>query len=136
MTYLFDTNVWIQLLKKRAPGVRARIDATEPDLIVTCAIVKGELWHGAHKYEFPAKRLAQVGAAIAPYRSLAFDDNAARHYADIRHELEARGEIIGPNDLKIASICRANGITLVTSNVKEFLRVSGLRVEDWAGSSG
>jgi len=68
---------------------------------------------------------------IAPYRSLPFDDNAARHYADIRHDLETRRQIIGPNDLKIAAICRAHGITLVTSNTDEFNRVSGLLVENW-----
>ncbi|MDP1587461.1 MAG: type II toxin-antitoxin system VapC family toxin [Prosthecobacter sp.] len=132
MGYLFDTNVWIQLLKKRAPLIRTRIDATDAALIFTCAIVKAELWHGAHKYDHPAKRRDQVNIAISPYRSLPFDDNAARHYADIRHDLETRGQIIGPNDLKIAAICRAHGVTLVTSNTDEFNRVSELQVEDWA----
>jgi tRNA(fMet)-specific endonuclease VapC len=65
------------------------------------------------------------------YRSLPFDDAAARHYAVIRHELESRDLLIGPNDLKIAAICLAHGLTLVSSNTKEFSRVSGLKVEDW-----
>lgn len=132
MRYLFDTNVWIQLLKQRAPQIRARIDATDADVIVTCAIVKAELWHGAHKYDDPAKRREQVSMVLSPYRSLPFDDHAADYYAKIRHELETRGQIIGPNDLKIAAICRAHGITLVTSNTEEFKRVHGLQVEDWA----
>jgi hypothetical protein len=38
---------------------------------------------------------------------------------------------IGPNDLQIAAIARANGLTLVTHNVAEFGRVPGLLVEDW-----
>ena len=48
MSFLFDTNVWIQLLKKRAPQIRERIDTTDAALIVTCAIVKAELRHVGH----------------------------------------------------------------------------------------
>ena len=131
MTYLFDTNVWIQLLKQRAPVIRQRIDRTDPALVVTCAIVKAELWHGALKYADPIKRMQQINTAISPYRSLPFDDLAARHYADLKHALETQGQLIGPNDLKIAAICLAHGHTLVTANTTEFRRVPGLRVEDW-----
>ncbi|NJM55647.1 MAG: type II toxin-antitoxin system VapC family toxin, partial [Verrucomicrobiae bacterium] len=49
---------------------------------------------------------------LAPYASLPFDDAAARHYAAVRHDLESRSCVIGPNDLKIAAICLANGVTL------------------------
>jgi tRNA(fMet)-specific endonuclease VapC len=46
-------------------------------------------------------------------------------------DLAQRGTPIGPNDLLIAAIARTHGITLVTHNIGEFSRVSGLRVEDW-----
>ena len=132
MAYLFDTSIWIQLFKQRAPAVRSRIDSMDAELFVTCSIVKAELWHGALKYEDPAKRLAQVNTAIGLYLSLPFDDAAARQYADIRQDLETRAMVIGPNDLKIAAICLAHDLTLVTSNTSEFSRVPGLRVENWA----
>lgn len=132
MVYLFDTNLWIQLLKKKAPGARARVDGMDPVDIVTCSIVKAELWRGALKYEQPGLRLLDVNAALSPYRSLTFDDAAAHHYAALRHDLESRGEIIGPNDLKIAAIGLAHDVTIVTGNVGEFRRVLGLRVEDWS----
>ena len=132
MAYLFDTNLWIQLLKKRASSARKRVDSLEPAEILTCSIVKAELWRGALKYDDPGQRMAHVNAALSPYRSLPFDDAAARHYADIRHHLESRGESIGPNDLKIAAICLAHDLTIVTGNVREFRRVPGLQVEDWS----
>lgn len=132
MPYLFDTNVWIHLLKKRAPKARSRVDEMEPAEIVTCSIIKAELWRGALKYENPAHRLKQVNAALSPYKSLPFDDAAAHHYASIRHYLETRGEVIGPNDLKIAAICLANDLTLVTGNTDEFARVPGLKFDDWS----
>lgn len=48
--------------------------------------------------------------------------------------MEQAGIVIGPNDLKIAAICRARGLILVSSNTGEFLRVPGLRVEDWSST--
>lgn len=129
---LFDTNVWIQLIQGKNPALTAKWRGTAAEDLVVCAIVKGELWYGAHKYENSEKRRAIVDYWLAPYESLPFDDAAARHYADIRHQLESRGEIIGPNDLKIAAICLAHDLTLVTGNVREFSRVPGLRVEDWS----
>ncbi|MBI5758694.1 MAG: type II toxin-antitoxin system VapC family toxin [Planctomycetales bacterium] len=77
-------------------------------------------------------RLARLEELFARHRSLPFDDEAAWHYADIRHHLESIGQVIGPNDLKIAAICRANHVRLVTANLGEFQRVPSLEVEDWS----
>jgi tRNA(fMet)-specific endonuclease VapC len=95
-------------------------------------VVKAELWHGAEKYSLREVRLARLAEVFGRYRSLPFDDAAARHYALIRHELESRGLLIGPSDLKIAAICLTHGLTLVSSNTEEFNRVPGLKVENWA----
>jgi tRNA(fMet)-specific endonuclease VapC len=63
--------------------------------------------------------------------SLPFDDRAAEVYGRIRAHLTATGMAIGPNDLMIAAIALANGLTLVTHNTAEFSRVPGLTIEDW-----
>jgi tRNA(fMet)-specific endonuclease VapC len=99
--------------------------------IFLCSVVKAELWHGAEKYAGREARLARLAEIFGRYVSLPFDDASARHYAAIRHDLETRAQVIGPNDLKIAAICLAHGLTLVTSNTNEFGRVAGLKVEDW-----
>ncbi len=132
MLLLPDSNVWIRLIKGKSPSLIARWRGNAAEDLAVCAIVKGELWHGAHKYENPDRRRAVVDFWLAPYQSLPFDDAAAHHYADIRHHLESRGEVIGPNDLKIAAICLAHDVTPVSANVGEFRRVPGLRVEDWS----
>lgn len=129
--YLLDTNIWILHLKQPPAALQARLKQQLASTIMTCSVVKAELWHGARKYQKPVERLATVDALLAPYASLPFDDAAARHYADIRHQLETQGKVIGPNDLQIAAICRANDLTLVSTNTSEFGRVPGLRVEDW-----
>jgi tRNA(fMet)-specific endonuclease VapC len=74
--------------------------------------------------------VARIERTLAPFRSLPFDDAAARRYAEIRDALESRGEVIGPNDLLIAAIALTHGLILVTNN-REFNRVPGLNSEDW-----
>ena len=61
-----------------------------------------------------------------------FDADAAREYGLIRADLKKKGTLIGANDLLIAAHARALGVTLVTNNTREFERVEGLMVENWA----
>ena len=57
---------------------------------------------------------------------------AAMHFGQLRAELAKSGKLIGPYDMMIAGHARALGLILVTNNRREFDRVSGLRVENWA----
>jgi tRNA(fMet)-specific endonuclease VapC len=131
MPYLLDTNVWIDYLKHPSSAIHAKLTALQPQDVVTCAIVRSELLHGAAKYGNSARRVAVVNRTLAPFQSLPFDDEDAVEYARIRHELETDGVVIGPYDLQIAAICIRHGLILVTSNVGEFSRVQGLVVENW-----
>ena len=56
---------------------------------------------------------------------------AGEFYGAIRASLEARGEIIGNNDLWIAAHAKAAGLTLITNNEHEFRRVQGLKIQNW-----
>jgi tRNA(fMet)-specific endonuclease VapC len=132
MAWLPDTNVWIQILKQPGGRLEQTVLSHPPDQLLLCSVVKAELWHGAHKYGRTDRRLAVLKKLFAGLVSLPFDDNAAWHYAGIRHQLETAGCMIGPNDLKIAAICRAGGVTIVTSNTAEFSRVPNLQIEDWS----
>ncbi len=131
MARLLDTNAWIHHLKNPGGPVEQQLNRVSPSTILLCSVVKAELWHGAHKYERRARRLIALQTLFQSFISLPFDDEAARHYGTIRHELETRAQVIGPNDLMIAAICLAHGLTLVTGNTDEFRRVAGLQVEDW-----
>lgn len=131
MAWLFDTNIWILHLKNPGGPIEQRILRSRPADLVLCSVVKAELWHGAQKYERRERRLAALDAVFRQFVSLPFDDAAARHYGNIRHHLESRGQTIGPNDLQIAAICLAHDLTLVSTNTSEFGRVPGLKVEDW-----
>ena len=131
MAWLLDTNAWIQHLKNPGGPIEQRLNQLSPSDILLCSVVKAELWHGAHKYERTERRLIALQNLFQPFVSLPFDDAAARLYGSIRHDLETRGQVIGPNDLKIAAISLAQGLTMVSNNASEFSRVSGLKAEDW-----
>ena len=132
MSWLLDTNVWIQFFKSNRSLIRDRISAAKASQLQTCSVVKAELWCGAYRYLKSDDRRALVNESFDPLISLPFDDVAAEYYARIRYTLEQQGQVIGPNDLLIAAICLANDCTLVTSNTDEFSRVPGLKCEDWS----
>ena len=131
MAYLLDTNAWIVYLKSAESPIRARLEKLTPLDVLLCSVVKAELLYGAEKYGNRWRRLAILAETFAPYASLPFDDAAATAYAAIRNELEIAGKVLGPNDLMIAAIAQANGLTLVTHNTSEFGRIGSLKIEDW-----
>ena len=131
MIYLLDTNVCIQLWQRKNLTVRKHFAQFSPADIALCSVVKAELLFGALRSEQKENNLQLLQKLFAPLHSFEFDDNAAEHYAQIRAELTAQGNLIGANDLMIAAIARANKTTLITHNVAEFERVQGLLIEDW-----
>lgn len=129
--WLLDTNACIRYLNGRAPRLRQRLDAVDPDQICVCAVVKAEMFAGAMRSRNPEKSLAVQYAFFERFVSFPFDDSAAKEYGRIRSAIWNAGTPVGPNDLMIAAIAKANGATLVTHNTAEFGRVPGLSIEDW-----
>jgi tRNA(fMet)-specific endonuclease VapC len=105
--------------------------ASDPNSIVTCSIVKAELFYGARKSQRVDANLLAFDRMLAPFRSLPFDDIAAAHYGLIRTSLELAGTPIGGNDLMISAIAIAHDCRLITRNTREYIRVPGLKLESW-----
>lgn len=131
MRWLLDTNAWIHVLKPGGRVIAERLAACLDRDVALCSVVKAELWFGAHRYTNRIDRLARLTELFARHISLPFDDAAAEQYGGLRHQLASTGAIIGPNDLMIAAICLTHDVTLVTSNVSEFSRVPGLKLDNW-----
>lgn len=131
MKRLLDTNICIAFLKGREAGLRDRVVGSLRSELVLCSMVRAELLRGAHRSERVAENLARLATFFANFDSLVFDDLAADHYAVIRAHVERIGQPIGSNDLIIAATALAAGVTLVTRNEREFIRVPGLSVEVW-----
>lgn len=131
MKFLLDTNACIEFLNGTSDSLTDAIRAHSPSEIALCSIVEAELLFGALNSDRVDENLSTLERFFEPFSSLPFDKDAARHYGRIRAHLSAAGDIIGPNDLQIAAIARANDLTLVTHNVDEFERVPDLDIEDW-----
>ncbi len=129
--FLLDTNTCIQLWQRKNLTVRKRFSLLKPTEVALCSVVKAELLLGAHKSQNRDSNLQLLKDLFLPLSSFQFDDEAAEAYGIIRYELESVGKVIGANDLMIASIAKANKLTLVTHNTNEFSRVKGLSIEDW-----
>jgi Predicted nucleic acid-binding protein, contains PIN domain len=130
MPWLLDTNVCIELLRGRNDRLRQRLAAHDTADIALCSVVRAELYVGAHLAPDPAEALRRL-TRFDVLASYPFDEPAALTYGRIVAHLRRQGQLIGANDLMIAAIALAHGLTLVTHNTHEFGRVPGLAVEDW-----
>ena len=130
-----DTNVVIAVINQRIPIVRVRLreQLRASAEIVLPVIALFEMRYGAAKSERRTASEAALAEFLASGIPVApFDDADAAHAGEIRAELEAKGTPIGPYDTLIAAQARRRGATLVTANAREFVRVPGLLVVDWA----
>jgi len=131
ITFLLDTDACIRLLNQR-DSVLARTLASVPrESVALCSISKAELYFGAYRSARREQNLGLLRRFFQEFATLPFDERSEEAYGQIRAELSARGTPIGPNDLLIAAVAVAHGVTLVTHNTREFGRVESLRIEDW-----
>ena len=132
MRYMLDTNIIAYAINKRPKIVLARLTAHDPRDICISAITMAELEYGVCKSSRPEQNRLALMAFLARIQVLPFDADAAREYGNIRAVLAGTGTPIGGNDLLIAAHARALGLILVTGNTREFERVEGLLLENWA----
>ena len=128
--YLLDTNIISDLVKHPQGLVFQQIVTVGEDNICTSIIVACELRFGAAKSRSP-RLVEQLERILNVLTILPLEPPVEHYYAAIRKELEQAGTPISPNDLLIAAHALSLNLTLVTANIREFQRVSTLRVENW-----
>lgn len=131
MAYLLDTNACIQILNSPNSTVTQKILSIPSREIYICTVVYSELYYGAYKSANVNRNLTHLEDLFAEFADLPLDRQAAKIAGKIRARLNTLGTPIGSNDLLIAAIALANGLTLVTHNTREFSRIEGLKYEDW-----
>ncbi len=128
--YMLDTNIIIYTIKNRPAHVREAFKKHDNQMCIS-SVTYGELIYGAERSSQPERNLADIEGLVARLEVMSFDHRAAEHFGQLRAELYGIGQPIGPYDMMIAGHARADGLILVTNNLKEFERVPGLRLENW-----
>jgi tRNA(fMet)-specific endonuclease VapC len=130
--YLLDTNICIYIRQNRPEQVLRRFCKLRPGEAALSVITYGELLYGVAKSTQMAAAVERLRELVQLLPALPLPEAAAESYGTIRADLESKGEMIGNNDLWIAAHALASGLTLVTNNEREFRRVRGLRLQNWA----
>lgn len=128
--YLLDTNILSDIIKNPQGTAAQHIRSLANDKIFTSIIVASELQFGIRKRN--SDELTQrVESLLEAIKVLDFKSPADIRYGEIRNDLQQKGTPIGPNDLLIAAHALAEQLIMVTNNVREFERVTDLKVENW-----
>jgi tRNA(fMet)-specific endonuclease VapC len=129
--FMLDTDTCSYIMKRSHPLVLKRLQSVPIDDVCMSVVTKAELLYGVEVSPRRAQDAAALAAFLPYVETVALDEDAALHYAEIGADLKRRGATIGANDLFIAAHARALGLTLVTNNADEFERIRGLRLDNW-----
>ena len=130
--FMLDADTSSYIMKRSNAQVLKKLQRVLIADVCISAISKCELMYGVEVSPRRRQDQAALDAYLRHVAVLDYPSDAARDYAVIRADLKKRGTMIGANDLLIAAHARCIGLTLVTNNVREFSRVQGLKVENWA----
>lgn len=127
--YMFDTNMCIYLMKHQPPQVAGRFAQCFEGDVVLSAITLAELEYGVAVSGDPEAARSALQGLVARVPVLPLNAAAARAYGPIRAATrERKADAL---DKLIAAHAMAEGLTVVTRNVRDFAAYPGLRVEDW-----
>ncbi len=130
MMYLLDTNICIYVINHKPQQVFERFRQYQLGQLAVSSITASELAFGVEKSGSERNKQA-LKKFLSPLEILPYDEQAIWHYAQLRHDLQSKGQTIGSLDMLIAAHALALDVVLVTNNTKEFERIERLKLENW-----
>jgi len=128
--YLLDTNICIYVINHKPQQVFERFRQYQLGQLAVSSITASELAFGVEKSGSERNKQA-LKKFLSPLEILPYDEQAIWHYAQLRHDLQSKGQTIGSLDMLIAAHALALDVVLVTNNTKEFERIERLKLESW-----
>jgi tRNA(fMet)-specific endonuclease VapC len=129
---MLDTDTSSYIMKRNNQNVLKHLQRIPVIDVFISAITRCELIYGVEVSPRRRQDQAALDLYLRHVGVLDFPSDAALDYGTIRADLKRRGSLMGANDLLIAAHAHCLGLTLVTNNTREFSRVQGLKVENWA----
>lgn len=130
--YLLDTNICIYAIKNKPTCVLKRISENFNNGIYISSLTVAELEFGVSNSQNVEKNRVSLLEFLSIFTILPFDEKDAIPYGKIKSTLRKSGNIIGPIDLLLSAQAISNDLTFVTNNTKEFIRVPGIKLDDWS----
>ena len=132
---LLDTSVCIDFLRGRlaSSGYQALRKGGAAGFAIP-AVVLAELQAVAQQSGSPSRHMRTVEDFVKAFDIVPFDADSAREYCRIRDELVNQGKhgrLVGERHMMTAAIACGHRAVLVASDVRDYLRIPGLRLEDW-----
>lgn len=134
MGVIFDTSVLIAI-ERDSQNIERLIHGREDEPFGISVIAVSELLHGVHRADSEKRRLrreAFVERVIEIFPIYPFDLGAARIYARVWSSMAKKGINIGAHDLMIASTSISLGFSVVTSDLRDYGKIKGLKVEQFS----
>lgn len=130
--YLLDTNICIYAIKKKPIQVLENIKEKSKKGLYISSLTIAELEYGIeNSIRIEENRLSLL-KFISIFNILPFDDMDAIPYGKLKAKLRKSGNLIGPIDMFLAAQALSRDFILVTNNTNEFMRIEGLKLEDWS----
>jgi tRNA(fMet)-specific endonuclease VapC len=130
--YMLDTDISSYVMNQSNAAVLRRLQNVAVGEVCVSAITRSELEFGVAVSPRRERDERNLEVFLEHIPVVDYPSEASTDYAQIRAFLRKRGTIIGANGLLAAAHARCLGLTLVTNNIKEFSRVPGLKIENWA----
>mgnify|MGYP001128640516 CR=1 FL=1 len=127
--YLLDTNICIYFLKGQFE-INRRIEEIGEENCYLSEITIAELKYGAESSMQKEKNRKNNEKFLAKFKILPVFP-ALDIYAKEKAKLKTKGRIVDDFDLLIGATAIHNNLTLVTRNVKDFVRLNEIVIEDW-----
>jgi len=129
MKYLLDTNICIHFFRGKF-NLNKKLKDVKLENCAISEITLAELIFGAENSSNPKKNYELIDIFSEQIKILPIF-NSINIYAKEKVKLRKNGTMISDFDLLIGSTAISNELIMVTENVKEFERISGIKIENW-----
>jgi predicted nucleic acid-binding protein len=126
-TYLVDTD-WLIDAIVGVPAARVLLNRLSGDGVAVSMVSLGELFEGVHLSPDPAEHLRSLKGFLTGYTILNLSEAIMEEFGRIRADLRRHGMLIPDLDLLIAATALHHNLSLVTRNVRHFIRIPGLNL--------
>lgn len=134
MKFLLDTNICIYAMNRSSRNVMQKMRAAGPESIGISALVAAELAYDVARSDVAhrEKNKLHLQRFMHSIEVLPWTHAAMWHFGEQRQRLKLSGQLISEIDLLIGAQALAANLVVVTNNIREFQRIEGLKLENWA----